>query len=87
MPPGPCAEAAGAKRGFLGEKLTVDPGRALRGDLRLDREVRSGGKRQAFVAAGIVIGPCFNDGARLGVPSHFQIGENEMVSPPVDRHR
>ena len=46
-----CAEAAAAERGLLGEKLAVDPGRAGRRDLRLDREVRSGGERQALAAA------------------------------------
>ena len=45
------AEAAAAERGLFGEKLAVDPGRARRRDLRLDREVRSGGERQALAAA------------------------------------
>ena len=37
-------EAAAAERGLFGEKPAVDPCRARRRDLGLDREVRSGGE-------------------------------------------
>ena len=79
-----CAEAAAAERGLLGEKLAVEPGGAGRRDLRLDREIRSSGERQALAAAGVVVGPRLDDGPRLGVARHLQVGENEMVRAPVD---
>ena len=78
------AEAAAAERGLLGEKLAVDPGRARRRDLRFDREVRSGGERQALVAVGVVVGSRLDDGPRLGVARHLQVGEDEMVRATVD---
>ena len=78
------AEAAGAERGLIGQKLMVDPGRTRRRDLRLDREVRSGGERQALAVAGIVIGTRFHDGAGPRVARHLQVGEDEMLCPPVD---
>ena len=78
------AEAAAAERRFLGKKLAVEPGRARRRDLRLDREVRSGGERQALAAGGVVVGSRLDDGPRLGVARHLQVGEDEMVGAPVD---
>ena len=69
------AEAAAAERRVLGEKLAVEPGRAGRGDLRLDREVRPRGERQALPAVGILVGPRLDDRAGPGVAGHLKIGE------------
>ena len=78
------AKAAAAERRLLGEKLAVEPGGAGRRDLRLDREVRSSGERQALAAAGVVVGSRLDDRPRLGVARHFQVGEDKMVRAPVD---
>ena len=59
------AETAAAERRVLGEELAVEPGRAGRGDLRLDREVGPRGERQALPAAGVLVGPRLDDRARL----------------------
>ena len=77
------AEAATAECGLLGKKLAVDPGRAWRLDLRLDRKVRSSGERQALATTGVIVGPRLNDGPRLGVADHLKIGEDDMVRAPV----
>src|SRR5208337_2548570 len=53
-------------------------------DLRLDREVPSGGERQTLVAAGIVVSSRLGGCPRLGVARHLQVGECEMVRAPVD---
>jgi len=77
------AEAAAAACELLGKKLAVNPGRAWRRDLRLDRKVRSSGERQALATTSVVVGPRLNDGSRLGVAAHLKIGEDDMVRAPV----
>jgi hypothetical protein len=75
-----CAEAAAAECGLFGQKLAVDPGRSRRRDLRLDRKVRSDGELQALAAAGFIVGSCFDDGPRLGVAGHLQIGKDSVIA-------
>ena len=51
------AKAAAAQGGFLREQLTVEPGGTWRFDLRLDRQVGSGGKTPARLAASSITVP------------------------------
>jgi hypothetical protein len=78
------AESAGAECWVFREKLAVDPGGAWRGYLRLDRQIGSGGERQALAAVGVVVvHPRLDDRAGSRVAGQFEIGEAEVVRAPI----
>jgi hypothetical protein len=68
-------------RRMAGDKLSVRPGRASGGDLRVDGEVRPNCEREPI---GVHVGADFDYCSWLGVAGQLEVGEPQVMGPTVD---
>jgi hypothetical protein len=79
------AETSAAKRDWLaGDGLSVEPSGAVRGDLLLERKVRSDGERDTAPALRILEPAQLNDRAGGGVAGGVEVGKLDVVSAAID---
>ena len=78
------AEPTAADGRLAREELAIEPCCACRGYLSFDREIRSGGKREARPAFRILVRARLHDCTRPGIARHLEIGEPKMMRAAID---